>query len=59
LLRIIAAFLIALWLVRIVTSTTLGGFIHMLPLLAVVAYMIGLFRSRPEDASHSHLFGQH
>lgn len=38
--------LLALWLLGIVTSYTLGGLIHILLLLAVVAILIRLIQGR-------------
>jgi len=38
--------LLVLWLLGIVTSYTLGGFIHLLLLLAVVSLIIGLIQGR-------------
>ncbi len=40
----IAIVLIALWLLGIVTSVTLGGFIHVLIVIAVVMILIRLIR---------------
>ncbi len=38
--------LLVLWLLGVVTSYTLGGFIHILLLLAVVALLFQLFQGR-------------
>ena len=38
--------LVVLWLLGIVTSYTLGGFIHLLLVLAVVVLVIRLFQGR-------------
>ena len=38
--------LVALWLLGVVSSYTLGGFIHLLLLLAVVAILIQLIQGR-------------
>lgn len=38
--------LVVLWLLGIVTSYTLGGFIHLLLVLAVVVLLIRLLRGR-------------
>jgi len=43
----IAVLLLILWLLGMVSSYTLGGFIHILLVLAVVAVLIRLFQSRP------------
>jgi Family of unknown function (DUF5670) len=38
--------LVVLWLLGIVTSYTMGGFIHILLLLAVVVLVVRLFQGR-------------
>ncbi len=42
----IAVVLLILWLLGMVTSYTLGGFIHILLVLAVVAVLIRLIQGR-------------
>ncbi len=42
----IAALLLILWLLGMVSSYTLGGFIHILLVLAVVAVLIRLIQGR-------------
>ena len=42
----IAVVLLVLWLLGLVTSYTLGGFIHVLLVLAVVAVVINLIQGR-------------
>ena len=42
----IAMVLIVLWLLGLVTSYTMGGFIHILLLLAVIALVIQLIQGR-------------
>lgn len=42
----IAIVLLVLWLLGLVTSYTIGGFIHILLLLAVVAILIRLIQGR-------------
>lgn len=42
----IAAILAVLWFVGLVSSYTLGGFIHLLLVLAVVAVVVQLIRGR-------------
>jgi hypothetical protein len=42
----IAVILLILWLLGIVTSYTLGGFIHILLVLAIVAVLIRLIQGR-------------
>jgi Family of unknown function (DUF5670) len=43
-LETIAAILIILWILGLVTSTTMGGFIHILLVIAVVVILIRLIR---------------
>ena len=38
--------LLVLWLVGVFTMNTLGGFVHLLLVLAVVALLFQLFRAR-------------
>ncbi|NDU79750.1 MAG: lmo0937 family membrane protein [Ferrovum sp.] len=45
-LEIIAVVLIILWLAGIVTSYTMGGFIHILLVIAVVVILIRLIQGR-------------
>jgi hypothetical protein len=40
----IAALLVVLWFLGVVTSYTLGGFIHLLLILAVIAVLVRLIR---------------
>jgi hypothetical protein len=42
----IAVILVIMWLLGMVTSTTLGGFIHLLLLLAIVAVLIRVIQGR-------------
>ena len=42
----IAVILIILWLLGIVTSYTLGGFIHVLLVIAIVVVLLRLIRGR-------------
>ncbi len=42
----IAGLLLALWLIALVTSYTLGGFIHMLLLLSVVVLLVRIIRGK-------------
>ena len=42
----IAAVLVVLWFLGLVTSVTLGGFIHLLLLLAIVVVLIRLIRGQ-------------
>lgn len=42
----IAVILAVLWLLGMVSSTTMGGFIHILLLLAVAVVLINVFQSR-------------
>jgi multisubunit Na+/H+ antiporter MnhF subunit len=45
-LEIIAVILIVLWLLGFVTSHTMGGFIHILLVIAVVVILVRLIRGR-------------
>jgi hypothetical protein len=42
----IAIILVALWLLGLITSYTLGGFIHLLLVLAIVAVLVRLIQGR-------------
>jgi hypothetical protein len=46
-LETIAVILVVLWLLGMVTSYTLGGFIHLLLVLAVIAVLVRLVQGRP------------
>ena len=43
----IAVILIILWLLGLVTSYTLGGFIHILLVIAVVVILLRVIQGRP------------
>jgi hypothetical protein len=43
---IIAVILIALWLLGIVTSFTLGGFIHILIVVAIIMILVRIIRGQ-------------
>jgi hypothetical protein len=43
----IAVILIILWLLGVVTSYTLGGFIHVLLVIAVILVIIRLIQGKP------------
>ena len=45
-LLIIAAILGVLWLLGLLTATTLGGFIHVLIVVAVIIFIINLIRGK-------------
>ena len=45
-LEIIAAVVVILWLLGLVTSHTMGGFIHLLLVIAVVAILVRIIRGR-------------
>jgi hypothetical protein len=45
-LETIAIILVALWLLGLVTSYTLGGFIHVLLVIAVVVVVLRVLRGR-------------
>ena len=42
----IAVILLVLWLLGLVTSYTIGGFIHILLVIAVVMFLIGIIGGR-------------
>jgi len=42
----IVVILLVLWLLGLVSSYTLGGFIHILLVLAIVVFVISLFQGR-------------
>jgi len=42
----IAVVLLALWLVGLISSYTMGGFIHLLLVLAVVSVLVGVIQRR-------------
>jgi hypothetical protein len=42
----IAVILIALWLLGLVTSYTMGGFIHILLVIAVIVVIVGFIQGR-------------
>ncbi len=46
-LETIAAILIILWLLGFVTSYTMGGFIHILLVIAIVVVLVRIIRGRP------------
>ena len=46
-LNTIAVILIILWLLGIVTSYTLGGFIHILLVIAIVVILLRVISGRP------------
>ena len=45
-LRTIAIILIILWLLGLVSSYTMGGFIHVLLVIAIIVILINLIQSR-------------
>jgi hypothetical protein len=38
--------LVVLWLIGLVTSYTLGGFIHLLIVVAVIVFLVNIFRGK-------------
>lgn len=46
-LELIATVLVLLWLLGLVSSYTMGGFIHLLLVLAIIAILVRLIRGRP------------
>ena len=45
-LRTIAIILLVLWLLGFVSSYTLGGFIHILLVIAIVLFLVGIIQGR-------------
>ena len=45
----IATVLLILWLLGLVTSYTLGGVLHILLVVAIVLFILGLVRGRPAN----------
>lgn len=43
----IAVVLIILWLLGLVTSTALGGFIHILLVIAIIAILVRVINGKP------------
>lgn len=43
----IAIFLIILWLLGMITSYTLGGWLHLLLILAIIAFIVRLIAGPP------------
>lgn len=43
----IAVVLIVLWLLGLVTSTAMGGFIHILLVIAVIAILVRIIKGKP------------
>jgi len=46
-LETIALTFVVLWVLGLVTSTTMGGFLHVLLVVAVVAILVRVIRGRP------------
>jgi hypothetical protein len=44
--EIIAVLLLILWLVGLVSSVTLGGFIHVLLVIAIVMFLVRIIQGR-------------
>ena len=42
----IAVILLVLWVLGLVSSTTLGGFIHVLLVVALVVFLVGIIQGR-------------
>lgn len=42
----ITVILVALWLLGIITSTTLGGYIHLLLIIAVIVFLIRIIQGK-------------
>lgn len=45
----LAVILVVLWAIGLVSSYTLGGYVHLLLVLAIIAVIISLFRGRPSE----------
>ena len=45
-LSLVAAILVVLWLLGLVTSYTMGGFIHILLVVAVVILLVGIIKGQ-------------
>lgn len=45
-LKIIAVILIVLWLLGLVTSSTMGGFIHILLVIAIIMVLVNVIQGR-------------
>ena len=50
--------LLVLWLLGLVTSSTLGGFIHLLLVIAVVVLVIRLMQGRQRCRGAAHVIGR-
>jgi hypothetical protein len=48
--RITAVVLLALWILGLVTGRTMGGFVHVLLVLALVLALISLVRGKNPDS---------
>ena len=46
-LETIAVILLVLWILGLVTSFTLGGFIHILLILAIITVLVRIIRGKP------------
>lgn len=46
-LEIIAIILLVLWVLGLVSAYTLGGFIHLLLIIAIIIFLIRVIRGRP------------
>ena len=47
----IAAVLTVLWLLGMITSTTIGGFLHVLIVIALVVVVVNLLRGKKKTAA--------
>lgn len=43
----IAAILLILWLLGLITSYTLGGFVHLLLVIAIIVVLVRIIRGQP------------
>lgn len=46
-LETIAIILLVLWILGLVSAYTLGGFIHLLLVIAIIVFLIRIIRGRP------------
>ena len=51
----IAAVLIVLWLLGMITSTTIGGFLHVLIVIAIIVIVVNLFRGKKKASTKTNV----
>ena len=47
----IAAVLVVLWILGMITSTTIGGFLHVLIVIAVIVVVLNLLRGKKKSSA--------